>query len=322
MKFYILTSSKIESLMKHSETIPLAEQVVIINTLDDDYLISATEYCIQNNIEHYVTESDGTPATGKNSVMQKFLESEYEYMVQVDCDDTITKEGYEYYKRVSENNPPDLICLYNQWLERIDAFDVIDGVEVPVNNLRTFGWRRHIGDNKRRFHRFNLLKWYRTLKEPRHKGDVYVWRGKIEDERLKSWANSRQEWETICQRHGVGQTNSRIYDCFNRMVFYSRKAASLVKFDKKLLIGEDTMAFWEMKKHYGDGKIRLHKHDESNLCTYLYNNIDDGVVMSSSNENDVITYDWIVDLLRYVKGRHLEERYREYEHIYVKECAI
>ena len=45
---------------------------------------------MSEGIEHYVTESDGTPATGKNSVLRLFLESDNEYMVQVDGDDMIT----------------------------------------------------------------------------------------------------------------------------------------------------------------------------------------------------------------------------------------
>ena len=54
--------------------------------------------CVSEGIEHYVTESDGTPATGKNSVLRLFLESDNEYMVHVDGDDMITPYGRNLYR--------------------------------------------------------------------------------------------------------------------------------------------------------------------------------------------------------------------------------
>ena len=69
LKYYVLTSNHFQFLKRHiSEeysNIPKEDLVVVINTLDEDYLMMAKGFCIHKEIEYYVTESDGTPATGK-----------------------------------------------------------------------------------------------------------------------------------------------------------------------------------------------------------------------------------------------------------------
>ena len=69
---------------------------------------------MSEGIEHYVTESDGTPATGKNSVLRLFLESDNEYMVHVDGDDMITPYGRNLYRTAAHTDAPDVICLQNE----------------------------------------------------------------------------------------------------------------------------------------------------------------------------------------------------------------
>ena len=114
-KYYVLTSGNIRTLERQFATLKPNETVVIINTLNEEYAEIATRFCVSNDIEHYVTESDGTPSTGKNSLLDKFLESDNEYMVQVDGDDYITPYGRNLYRTVAlGDSPPDIICLANQ----------------------------------------------------------------------------------------------------------------------------------------------------------------------------------------------------------------
>ena len=60
---------------------------VVINSQDDDFIQNIVKYCKFNNIPHSVTESDGTPSTGKNAVFDVFKESDCTHLSQLDGDD-------------------------------------------------------------------------------------------------------------------------------------------------------------------------------------------------------------------------------------------
>ena len=137
MKFYVLTSSSITGLYKNCIVLPRKDTVVVINTLDDDYCSMAKRYCENNNIEYYVTESDGTPATGKNSVIDLFLASDNEYMVQIDGDDILTPLGIELYKSLAESRTPiDMIVLYRQPQVKLGNFEwLFNGWDGNVSSI-------------------------------------------------------------------------------------------------------------------------------------------------------------------------------------------
>lgn len=328
MKFYILTSSNLDTLKRHRETIPTDDQVVIINTKDDDYVRSATSYCRLNNIEHYVTKSDGTPATGKNSVMEKFLESNNNYMVQVDGDDFITDYGYKLYKFIAEDeDAPDLICLFNQWARHVSSWNPVDDGPDRIGAItRKQSWKRGY---EARFDYFEENRFYRWLKTiPANGSDDSPHKGKplyrhYPDGKLRLWAHYKCRWEKMLWPHCVGRNeNDRdSRDCFNRMVFYSRKAAKLVKFDPELLIGEDTMAFWELKNKSFNGKLNIMARDEMETPSYMYDAVDQGTVMNESKKDtkdvfdDSLSYDWIVTLVKYMDKYNLTEKWKESENM-------
>jgi len=323
MKFYILTSGNITCLKRHSETIPPKEQVVIINTKDDDYARSAVKYCRKSNIEHYVTKSDGTPATGKNSVMEKFLESDNEYMVQVDGDDIITDYGYKLYKFIAEDeDAPDLICLFNQWQRQVTRWKYVpDGPDTIAAIERKQAWYRGVKWKNDYYDEHGFYLWLTkclSLGSPEspHKG-LPMYRN-YPEAKLRLWAHYKFRWERILWPHCVGRGDvSR--DCFNRMVFYSRKAARLIKFDNELVVGEDTMAFWEMKKHCFEGKINIMARDEMESPSYMYDATEGGTVNSQSTHyreddfDDSMAYDWIVTLVKYMDKHNLIERWKKCE---------
>lgn len=60
---------------------------VVINSLDQNFIKNVVEFCELNNVRYSVTESDGTPSTGKNSVFEVFHNSEFTHMSQLDGDD-------------------------------------------------------------------------------------------------------------------------------------------------------------------------------------------------------------------------------------------
>lgn len=330
MKFYILTSRDLPSLERHKETIPTEDQVVIINSLDDGYIRSASEYCEENNITYHITESDGTAGTGKNSVMKKFLETDEEYMVQVDGDDEITKFGYEYYKSIADlDTPPDLIVLHYQWQRFAKRFsqNKITGEVKVAEWARMCGWIRKATARKELYspvHDSNYLRFLQTQKmtgpEPKPREYQY---GNEDPETLKRWAKARCKWEHFIWNHGVGQPNGEIKDTFSRMVFYSRKSAELVHFTNELKIGEDTMAFLEMRLHHANGLINIGRHTELHEPTYIYMYDSMGVSREEQGHSDEdmhssSSHEWVVTLWDWVTKHNLIEKYKSAENLQFK----
>jgi hypothetical protein len=64
------------------------EILVVINTLNNEFMKEMVEYCEWSGIGYKITESDGTPSTGKNSVFDVFdQKKEFTHLIQLDGDD-------------------------------------------------------------------------------------------------------------------------------------------------------------------------------------------------------------------------------------------
>lgn len=64
------------------------ETYVIINTLDKEFEQKMVDYCEWSGKNYFITKSDGTPSTGKNSVFELFGRREdFTHLVQIDGDD-------------------------------------------------------------------------------------------------------------------------------------------------------------------------------------------------------------------------------------------
>ena len=105
LKYYVLCSSNIFTTKKHLETIPKEDIVYVFNSNVDceihyernsQYLVDAEAWAKSENLEYYITDSDGTPSTGKNSVLDIFQASDNDYMVLVDGDDFIRTVVWEF----------------------------------------------------------------------------------------------------------------------------------------------------------------------------------------------------------------------------------
>ena len=59
----------------------------VINSVDSTFVREMVSYCEKNNIKFAVTKSDGTPSTGKNSVFEYFLTTDFTHLTQLDGDD-------------------------------------------------------------------------------------------------------------------------------------------------------------------------------------------------------------------------------------------
>ena len=316
MKFYILVHRKLEYLKNHAATIPFKDQVVVINSLNNDFVDQASAYCQENSIEYYVTESNGKPAMGKNAVIRLFLESDNDYMVQVDGDDQITEYGYKLYTDLAKSeNAPDIVCLKNQWMSTAVKFRVDEnGNNKCIQYERIMPWTRTRNTHERML---NPFFHYEDIKVRNWPKDMWP--------TIYEWAKVRVEFEKFCWDYGNGSENVR--EIFTRMVFYSRKAAELVNFDERLVIGEDTFEFLRMKNMSRKGIINMVTHDEMPQTklrpgkkypySYVYRQLDhESIVASRSYDpvHDRVSYAWIIPIMDYISDLNLREEYKSIKH--------
>jgi len=270
LKFYILCSHNIHALRRHFRVIPKAEAVVVINTLDDAFKERAAAFCSAEGIQHYVTESNGTAAKGKNSVLDIFEASSNTHAVMIDGDDFITEHGYNVYTTLCLGpKMPDVLAHINQKGIRasIASFlfpveeceggidpDSIEGVEVYPFKRDSEWWA-------------NIF----TLPD---------------DSDMKIWAKQ-------CRRY-ISE-----YETHLRFTLVSKAAAKLFRFDERFKVGEDTLMYLRYKKAWADGLLDLVHYDEDIAPTYVYDERVGGVVAQESMA-------WVVPLAQEYKN--YEER--------------
>jgi len=268
-KYYVLTSGSLESLSRQFETLKPNETVVVINTLDEEYVETATSFCVFNNIECHVTKSDGTPATGKNSVLKLFLESDNEYMVHVDGDDMITPFGRNLYRTVAlGTSPPDDICLYNQIGIRNYKDGFLDLFRKQVDSNRVTKDHMFIPPSYGPFFPHAVDSSTTRKYQPRVTDDAIKLIKKqcdwLTGEEATRWVENSVFLEEFALRHGDRRNT------LNRLVFFSRKAVGMMHYDPSLMVGEDLVQCHLLKKlaHAGELDMRIRK--ESPKYTYLY----------------------------------------------------
>jgi hypothetical protein len=306
-KYYVLTSSNIWTLERQFNTLKTNETVVIINSLNSEYVEQAADFCASNDIEHHITESDGTPSTGKNSLLDKFLESDNEYMVQVDGDDVITPYGRNLYRTIAlSDSPPDIICLANQLsiqTPREDFFDLFskqvdsrsvkkDHFFIPVKH--TSFWTHDLTSRDNRHTYVPKVREQEIQKMVRHG---------IDESTARQWMKNRKVAEEYTIDYGD------MSNTLNRLVFYSRKAAQHTKFDPRHKIGEDALQYYMLKKLAYEGTLDMQVRNERPKYSYLY--MQD---TNSTTRYGKLNLDWIQDLIdklnkmeMYPKGYRLPE---------------
>jgi len=115
LRFYVLTSRNLKCLKRHFVSLPKQHTTVIINTLDKDYESLVQDWCFREKINCVATESNGKPGKGKNAVLDHFLDSDYDYMVQIDGDDFLQPHGVNLYTWVAHNDAPDGIQIVHSY---------------------------------------------------------------------------------------------------------------------------------------------------------------------------------------------------------------
>lgn len=278
MKFYVLVSYNIKSFQKCIHYIPKDQLVVVINTRFDEYLIPLENYCADNNIEYYVTECDGTPATGKNSVLELFLERDDEYMMMIDGDDFITPYGVKYYNALAKTeSPPDVVVLYKQtsvshidvalYDENTTAKDLINyELEYPLDksdpDLHDMSYDKLV---KYFYHAYGMNM--RTSER---------------------WAVARRKFNDIMNLY------SEEYEYMTRMVFISKKAARKMHFDNGVTIGEDTIQCLNLKRMALNNELVMVRKNDGERPTYIMNREEPGMCTAVQKR---IHWNWLFPFL-------------------------
>lgn len=131
----ILTSENIRKLERCIASvmpqIDVSSIVIIINSLDTNYISEAQLLAGRYNIKSIVTESNGKPGKGKNSLIEYFLNSEFSHVIPVDGDDILLPNAVEKLVSVGNNRNPDVLGL-------IDGLVLLNDRTMPVTE-----WQDH-----------------------------------------------------------------------------------------------------------------------------------------------------------------------------------
>ena len=267
LKYYVLCCRGLPSTKRHLKYIPKEDLIIVINTWTDipepeasvrntQYQAGTEAWCIAEGIEYYITESDGTPSTGKNSVMKLFRESDNDYMVLVDGDDYITPHGIWLYDKIAQSeSPPDAIALEYQIGIHAEydwngAASEVDPETVPGFAYLTF---KH------------PYQWWEKTLEGTNIPVIDDYSKRLNDAHTKVYSFAY---------HYIDNWEHHL-----RITFYSKKAADpKFTFDPKLLVGEDTMQYNNLKYEWSQGNIDL-RHLHELYPTYVYDQRLDGIVM-------------------------------------------
>ena len=243
LKFYILISSDPGRLWRHFSpdysALPREHTEVIINTTSKQDERDLVQFCNDFDISYTVTKSNGTPGKGKNSVLEIFSKSSYDYCVQIDGDDLLTPHGVELYQQIAESgNAPDAICLKNQ----------------VVMTPREFFCSKNSQPTKFFKITAQQVDFQELYKAMIDEG--------LSEETAKKYVEYKKEFHRLADRYVEDdETHSRV-------VFFSKKGAEY-RFSQNRMIGEDTLHYYELKNHHMQGTLNVLCNDES-PATYIY----------------------------------------------------
>jgi len=279
-------SGKLRALKRHIDpeysNIPKKDLVVVINSKFDPFVQRAEKWCKDEGIEYHITESDGTPGTGKNSLFEVFLASDDDYMVQIDGDDFLTPHGVWLYKHIANTqSPPDIVCLLNQ-ISLTYNWTAVNYIESGKDN----------DDDP--FYKVDKSEWPITTAQPFHSPPLklienttiehYMRRGNRNRARAMRFQSYNQKFLKLAEKY-VDANESHC-----RVVFYSRKAIKKSEFCG-LQVGEDTILYYKLKHMGLCGELDVRTNVEL-PATYIYDETLDGVVSNASNHGTDLNWMW------------------------------
>lgn len=229
-------------LRRHANYLQKEDLFIVINTLNESFAKDASDYCKQNGIEFAVTKSDGTPATGKNSLLDIFESSPYDYAVMIDGDDFLTPHGVITYKKIAQlEQPIDALALECQY-----------GLIAAASNFNT--------KNASALMQLDPDK-------------IVPSGGRLFYRPRDFWQTI--EWGKLCNKYVSSRENHL------RVVMISKKAASLYRYDSDFIMGEDTLMYLNYKIEFVKKNLVL-RHLFDIIPTYVYDTRIGGVSANAS----------------------------------------
>ena len=282
-KFYILTSSNLKYLKRHFQqefsNIPKEMAVVVINTRDNEYEAEASAWCENQGIEYHITDSNGTPARGKNELIKIFLKSEQDYMVQIDSDDFLTPHGVWMYEEVSkQESPPDAIALKHQ-ISLIPEHDKIQ--KLFESGAPESQWKGE--DAPWKATHYFTANW-----DAIEQSSIYsplISMG-LDERTAKKYAKYHKEFYRLQKKYCEHNESH----C--RVTWLSKKAVKEHRFPEDLLIGEDTVFYFYLKNSAINGELDVLCNDEI-PPTYIYDQRSPGIVHHTVG--DGTNWQWMGD---------------------------
>lgn len=109
----VLTSDNVNACKRAVGSLPKHADVhVMCNSQNIKYFSELRHSDI--DVPIYYSESNGTPGCGKQSVIEHFLNSDYDYLLQIDGDDFLYPAGYDLITKYLEEHSPDVLGLLNE----------------------------------------------------------------------------------------------------------------------------------------------------------------------------------------------------------------
>lgn len=275
-KYYVLTSSNFDALLRHTDknysNMDKKDMIVVVNTKDDDYKERVSSWCEDEGIEYHITKSNGTPARGKNTVIDLFLKSDNDYMVLVDGDDFLTPHGIWLYDYLSkQDSPPDAVCLKHQISTIVDYHKVqkkrsednnynhrdLPLEEIPTRNVMYF-----------------TSDWDRIESESIYPSLIKYGCSEKDAKKFSKW---HKEFYRLQKKYCEDN------EAHCRITWMSKDVLSRHKFPENLVVGEDTVFYFNVKKDGLDGKLDIRCNDER-PATYVYDQRTPGTVHNEVKE--------------------------------------
>lgn len=286
--FCVLSSHNIYALQRQFKTLPKNKTTVIINTLDDSFREQAQSYCTENDIRYYVTQSDGTATTGKNSFLDQFDEDGVSHAVLIDGDDFLTPRGVKCYQRLMEKKDiPDAVVLFNQIS--------ITSVEQD-NTAKSQDPSRPNEDMSKLTSKYTqgavVVDWDLLAQ-----GDLLTDNmPEVSEDEVEDF----KRYVTLL-KYGMG-----IDELSTRLVFMSRKVLPY-RF-KNLVVGEDTFQYLELKDAHDRGELKMVAHDETHP-TYIYDLRISGIAVKESGRDRGKGFiSWMKSLLKEIENLQGQNR--------------
>lgn len=124
----VLVSSNLNHCKRAVSTLPNEDTIIVANSLDNIFLLNLL---MDDDLAGYkvtLTDSNGKPGKGKQSVLDMFLETDYDYLITIDGDDFFHQGGYEKLKDFVVSSKSDILGLLNE--------------DIFVNEKHLIDWRQ------------------------------------------------------------------------------------------------------------------------------------------------------------------------------------